>query len=328
MSVTGDKHLRCSFCGKSKDSVKKFISGPSVYICNECVSPCNEILAEEEELGDDGIVSIESGDPICSAASLFSMEDYTIIAMTEPELFHRLLQRFARTFFPRCEQTAHALPGRLWRIFGPEYAAPPYLPPRLFEEYVVRYVEPMVRLIQKHSGYARIHSHGRLREVLELTGTQKREPLSVVLGKDVVGRPVSVDLASLPHLLVAGSTGSGKSVCLNAIISNLLLNNDPSTLRLCLIDPKMLEMNVYNGIPHLLLPVVTDPREALKAIQWMVAQMEHRYRQLAKWSVRNIQQYNAKIEAGLPSAFDIRSRTSARTALLSQPNSNSITMLA
>ena len=138
----------------------------------------------------------------------------------------------------------------------------------------------------------------RLREVIELTQGQQRTPLSVVLGKDVVGRPVSIDLATLPHLLVAGSTGSGKSVCLNAVICNLLLRNDPSTLRLVLIDPKMLEMNVYNGIPHLLLPVVTDPREALKALQWMVAQMEFRYRKLAKWSVRNILQYNEKIARG------------------------------
>lgn len=138
----------------------------------------------------------------------------------------------------------------------------------------------------------------RLREVLELTGDSERPPLSVVLGKDVVGRPTFIDIASLPHLLVAGSTGSGKSVCLNAIISNLLLRNDPSTLRMVLIDPKMLEMNVYNGIPHLLLPVVTDPREALKALQWMVAQMEYRYRQLSQHSVRNIQQYNDKVVAG------------------------------
>ncbi len=138
----------------------------------------------------------------------------------------------------------------------------------------------------------------RLREVLELTGTQPREPLSVMLGKDVVGRPVGIDIASLPHLLVAGSTGSGKSVCLNALICNLLLRNDPSKLRMVLIDPKMLEMNVYNGIPHLLLPVVTDPRESLKAMQWLVAQMELRYRQLAKWQVRNIKQYNDKIERG------------------------------
>jgi len=138
----------------------------------------------------------------------------------------------------------------------------------------------------------------RLREVLELTAGQPREPLSVILGKDVVGRPIGIDLASLPHLLVAGSTGSGKSVCLNALICNLLLRNDPSRLRLVLVDPKMLEMSVYNGIPHLLLPVVTDPREALKAMQWLVAQMELRYRQLAKFSVRNIKQYNDKVERG------------------------------
>ena len=138
----------------------------------------------------------------------------------------------------------------------------------------------------------------RLREVVEGTRGSDHPTLAVVLGKDVVGRPVSLDLAALPHLLVAGSTGSGKSVCLNSIICNLLLRNDPSRLRLVLIDPKMLEMNVYNGIPHLLLPVVTDPREALKALQWMVAQMELRYRQLAKQSVRNIQQYNDKVARG------------------------------
>jgi len=138
----------------------------------------------------------------------------------------------------------------------------------------------------------------RLREVLELLPPEKRNPLQVVLGKDVVGRPVSIDIAALPHLLVAGSTGSGKSVCLNAIISNLLLTNGADTLRMVMIDPKMLEMNVYNGIPHLLLPVVTEPKESLKALQWMVAQMEYRYRTLAKCSVRNIQQYNDKISRG------------------------------
>ncbi len=138
----------------------------------------------------------------------------------------------------------------------------------------------------------------RLREVIELVGNDQRKPLQVVLGKDVVGRPVSIDIASLPHLLVAGSTGSGKSVCLNALICHLLLTNDPSTLRMVMIDPKMLEMNVYNGIPHLLLPVVTDPKESLKALQWMVAQMEYRYRTLSKCSVRNIQQYNDKVSRG------------------------------
>ncbi len=138
----------------------------------------------------------------------------------------------------------------------------------------------------------------RLREVLENTDQEGAAALTVVLGKDVVGRPVNIDIAGLPHLLVAGSTGSGKSVCLNAVICNLLLRNTPETLRLVLIDPKMLELSVYNGIPHLLLPVVTDPREALRALQWMVAQMEYRYRQLSKHAVRNILQYNQKVAKG------------------------------
>jgi S-DNA-T family DNA segregation ATPase FtsK/SpoIIIE len=138
----------------------------------------------------------------------------------------------------------------------------------------------------------------RLKDVLQATRTLPRRPLTVVLGKDVEGQPVSIDLAAQPHLLVAGSTGSGKSVCLNAMITNLLLYNDPSLLRLLLIDPKMLELSVYNGVPHLLLPVVTDPKEALRALKWMTAQMDARYRQLAKFSVRNIEQYNTKVARG------------------------------
>jgi len=137
-----------------------------------------------------------------------------------------------------------------------------------------------------------------LREVLQQESGKPRHPLQVTLGKNVEGQPVSIDLAAQPHLLVAGSTGSGKSVCLNAMITNLLLYNDPSILRLLLIDPKMLELNVYNGIPHLLMPVVTDPKEALRAMSWMVAQMDTRYRQLSKHSVRNIEQYNAKVARG------------------------------
>jgi len=138
----------------------------------------------------------------------------------------------------------------------------------------------------------------RLKEVLREGSQAALTPLSVVLGKDVVGQPVVIDIAKLPHLLVAGSTGSGKSVCLNSLICNLLLRNDPSRLRLVLIDPKMLEMSVYNGIPHLLLPVVTDPKEALRALKWMVAQMEHRYRMLARAGVRDIATFNAKVARG------------------------------
>jgi len=138
----------------------------------------------------------------------------------------------------------------------------------------------------------------RLQEVLALAEDRFRGPLCVALGKNVTGQPVVIDIARLPHLLVAGSTGSGKSVCLNAIICNLLLHNDPSRVRFVLIDPKMLEMSVYNGLPHLLLPVVTDPREALKALKWMVAQMDARYRRLAQAGVRDIEAYNERVARG------------------------------
>jgi len=137
----------------------------------------------------------------------------------------------------------------------------------------------------------------RLHTVLEGLGGG-RPTLSVALGKDVVGQPVAIDIASLPHLLVAGSTGSGKSVCNNSIICKQLLANDPSRVRFILIDPKMLEMSVSNGLPHLLAPVVTDPKEALRAMKWMVAQMDLRYRTLAKAGVRNIEAYNKKIADG------------------------------
>lgn len=137
-----------------------------------------------------------------------------------------------------------------------------------------------------------------LKEVMAAAGDRMQGPLAVALGQDVVGQPVVLDVAGLPHLLVAGSTGSGKSVCLNALIATLLLRNDPSRVRLVLIDPKMLEMSVYNGIPHLLLPVVTDPKEALRALKWMEAQMDRRYRQLARHGVRNIEAFNARVARG------------------------------
>ena len=133
----------------------------------------SQILKEEEELGDAGIVSIEMADPICSAADLFSMENYTVVALTEPALFHRLLERFARIRLAQCERVARALPGRLWRICGSEYAGEPYLPPRLYDEYVVRYTGQMVRTIQQHGGYPRIHSHGRLKGILPLIAKMK-----------------------------------------------------------------------------------------------------------------------------------------------------------
>ena len=120
-------------------------------------------------------------------------------------------------------------------------------------------------------------------------------PLTLALGKDIAGNPMVVDLAKMPHLLVAGTTGSGKSVGINAMLLSLLYKSDPTQVRLILIDPKMLEMSTYEGIPHLLAPVVTDMRQAGNALNWCVAEMERRYRLMSKLGVRNLSGYNHKI---------------------------------
>ncbi|MCP4298043.1 MAG: hypothetical protein GY786_20845, partial [Proteobacteria bacterium] len=125
------------------------------------------VLEAEEVLGDSGIVMIDTPDPLCLAAQLFNMGEYTVIAMTEQELFHQLLEGFAGPMLEKTEAVAKGLPGRLWRIFGPEYASPPYLPPHLFREYVCRYVKPMIDIIHKYGGYARVHSHGNLNLILD-----------------------------------------------------------------------------------------------------------------------------------------------------------------
>ncbi|WP_338758887.1 DNA translocase FtsK 4TM domain-containing protein [Massilia sp. METH4] len=135
--------------------------------------------------------------------------------------------------------------------------------------------------------------------------------LTVALGKDIAGKPVVADLAKMPHLLVAGTTGSGKSVGINATILSLLYKADPHDVRMILIDPKMLEMSVYEGIPHLLAPVVTDMRQAGHALNWAVNEMERRYKLMSKLGVRNLAGYNAKIaeaakkEQHIPNPFSL-----------------------
>lgn len=140
------------------------------------------------------------------------------------------------------------------------------------------------------------------RQVVKLTeilGSQvysgNKSPVTMALGKDIAGKPVVADLAKMPHLLVAGTTGSGKSVGINAMILSLLYKSGAEEVRLILIDPKMLEMSVYEGIPHLLCPVVTDMRQAANALNWAVGEMEKRYRLMSKMGVRNLAGYNAKI---------------------------------
>jgi S-DNA-T family DNA segregation ATPase FtsK/SpoIIIE len=122
-----------------------------------------------------------------------------------------------------------------------------------------------------------------------------KSPLTLALGKDIAGNPVVVDLGKMPHALIAGTTGSGKSVAINAMILSLLYKAKPQDVRLIMVDPKMLELSVYEGIPHLLAPVVTDMKEAANALRWGVAEMERRYKLMASLGVRNIAGYNKKV---------------------------------
>ncbi len=145
----------------------------------------------------------------------------------------------------------------------------------------------------------------RLVELLSSTTyNDTASPLSLALGKDIAGKPVIVDLARMPHLLVAGTTGSGKSVAVNAMILSLLYKAEPRQVRLILIDPKMLELSVYEGIAHLLAPVVTDMKLAANALHWCVGEMERRYRLMSTLGVRNLSGYNARVseakKAGKP----------------------------
>uniref|UniRef100_UPI00258C12E5 DNA translocase FtsK n=1 Tax=Diaphorobacter sp. TaxID=1934310 RepID=UPI00258C12E5 len=121
-------------------------------------------------------------------------------------------------------------------------------------------------------------------------------PLTVTLGKDIAGNPAVADLGKMPHLLVAGTTGSGKSVGVNAMILSLVYKSDPSMVRIIMVDPKMLELSIYEGIPHLLAPVVTDMKQAAHGLNWCVAEMERRYKLMSKLGVRNLAGYNTKID--------------------------------
>ena len=139
-----------------------------------------------------------------------------------------------------------------------------------------------------------------LREILssrDFGDSQVRLPLA--LGKDIGGDPIVANLAKMPHLLIAGTTGSGKSVAINTMILSLLYKLTPEECRLIMIDPKMLELSVYDGIPHLLSPVVTDPKKAVVALKWVVSEMEERYRKMSKMGVRNIEGYNGRVREAL-----------------------------
>lgn len=136
-----------------------------------------------------------------------------------------------------------------------------------------------------------------LREILEAKEFRRADPtLTMALGKTIAGEPYAADLAKMPHLLVAGATGAGKSVCINCLICSILFRATPDEVRFLMVDPKVVELTMYNDIPHLLVPVITEPKKASEALKWAVAEMEVRYQKLAKLGVRNLADYNRKLE--------------------------------
>ena len=163
---------------KDTDDVEAYLQLPDEVLDYE--PDAAPMKQAEEALGDRGIVMVDTADPLCAAASLFDMETYLIIAMTERTLFHKLLDKLARPALEFTWKLSSAFGGHLWRICGPEYAGEPYLPPALFDEYVVRYAAPMVHAIQAHGGYARIHMHGRIRSALPLLAKMRPDGLDPI----------------------------------------------------------------------------------------------------------------------------------------------------
>ncbi|MBW2217114.1 MAG: DNA translocase FtsK [Deltaproteobacteria bacterium] len=163
---------------------------------------------------------------------------------------------------------------------------------------------PSIRIVAPIPGKAAIgieipnnrRDHVYLKEVLsDDSFTASKLKLPIALGKDITGSPMITDLTKMPHLLLAGATGTGKSVCINTIINSILFKSSPETTKLLMVDPKRIELSVYQDIPHLLHPVVTQPKEATKALKWAVEEMERRYMLLSDRGVRNIETYNSKI---------------------------------
>ncbi len=168
-----------------------------------------------------------------------------------------------------------------------------------------------------------------VREVMESEGFQKlRSPLRFAIGKDVAGRAISYDLANMPHLLIAGTTGAGKSVCVNALLTCLLMNNTPNDLRMILVDPKRVELTGYNGIPHLLSPVVVEAERVVGALQWVQREMDARYHRFSQVGARNIAEYNRKNSPALPYLLVLVDELADLMMLSPEETERSLTRLA
>jgi hypothetical protein len=241
---------------KDADDVNAYLTIPDEVFAERIDT--TPLEAAETGLGERGIVMVDTEDPLCAAAALFSMEDYTVLAFTEPALFHQLLEKMARRIQPRTAEVSRRFPGRLWRIYGPEYACEPFLPPRLFDEYVVRYVAPMIRGIHAHGGYARIHCHGRVKNILDRVagmGADALDPIEPPPHGDMTLREVRqrhgrqlvlfgnleiADIETLPpsrfsemvkRALDEGTAGAGRGFVLLPSASPYGRNLSPVTLR-------------------------------------------------------------------------------------------------
>ncbi|MFC1624536.1 DNA translocase FtsK [Candidatus Omnitrophota bacterium] len=170
-----------------------------------------------------------------------------------------------------------------------------------------------------------------IREVLESKEYQKKaasSKLTIALGKDISGKSVVADLGEMPHLLIAGTTGSGKTVCVNSLIMGMIYNATPDELKFLMVDPKMVELAIYNGLPHLLCPVVTDAKKASGALDWVVNEMERRYKMLSELSTRNIEAFNQKSDKKLPYIIIIIDELADIMIVAQQDVENAITRLA
>lgn len=193
---------------KNTDDVRTFLQLPDELFEEQIdIEP---MLRQEAELGENGIVMVDTEDPVCAAATLFNLEDFTLFAFTDKELCHKLLEKHARYIYHRTEKTAMDFPGRLWRIYGPEYVSEPFLPPDLFEEYVVRYDRPMIEMIHSGNGFARIHAHGRIKGILDQIVTMGADAIDPIepppsgdANLDVVRQKYGQDLVLFGNLEIS-----------------------------------------------------------------------------------------------------------------------------
>lgn len=242
---------------KTIDDIKLYLELPD-DIFDEKIDVAH-LVDEERKLGDRGIIMVDTEDPVCAVAALFTLEDFSVFAFTEPELCHRLLEKHARYIHKRTEKVAKDFPGRLWRIYGPEYVTEPLLPAPFFNDYVVRYTGPMVRQIKENGGLVRIHSHGRIRNVVDYfiqMGADATDPIEPPPHGDVELRYMrekygkqlvlfgNIEIADIEHMpsdlfrdlvkkaIADGTTGEGRGFVLTPtsapygrIISELTFRN-------------------------------------------------------------------------------------------------------